>query len=98
MDDDENPRMTFGQAVYDDDGEKLGTVRGFDQHGFYVTTDEGIEGLSVEHLRSGHELGQAELLWRCYECGEVGDLSDDFPEECPNCGASREELYYYQED
>ena len=29
----------FGQTVYDD-GNSLGTVRGFDEHGFYYRTED----------------------------------------------------------
>lgn len=93
----EQRRLTFGQTVYDEDGEKLGTIRGFDDDGFYVTTREGIVALSVEHARAGHELGQAELVWRCFQCGEMGDV-EDLPETCPSCGAGREDLYYWTED
>ena len=89
--------LTVGQTVYDDEGTKLGTVRGFDEDGFFVTTREDIEALSVEHERAGHEFGEAELVWRCSQCGEVGDLGD-LPDECPDCGAPREDLYYWIED
>ena len=93
----DDPRVMAGEAVYDDQGRKLGTVRGFDEDGFYVTTEEGIESLSVEHERSGHDFGEAELMWRCSECGEMGDV-EALPEECPNCGAPKEALYYWTED
>ncbi len=93
----DDPRVMAGEAVYDDQGRKLGTVRGFDENGFYVTTEVGVESLSVEHERSGHEFGEAELMWRCSECGEMGDV-EDLPEECPNCGAPKEALYYWTED
>jgi hypothetical protein len=91
-------QLGLGATVYTDDGEPLGTVRGFDEDGFYVTTRDGIESLSVEHERSGHEFGEAELMWRCSECGEMGDLSDSFPEQCPNCGTEKENVYYWTED
>jgi rubrerythrin len=94
---DEERHLTVGQTVYDDDGTKLGTVRGFDEDGFFVTTREGIEALSVEHERAGHEFGGAELVWRCSQCGAVGDLGD-LPDECPDCAAPREDLYYWTED
>ena len=94
----DNPRVTLGTEVYTEDGHRIGTVRGFDQDGFFVTTRAGIEALSVEHERAGHELGEAELMWRCSECGEMGDLSDGLPDSCPNCGGPREDLYYWTED
>jgi len=97
MTDGDNPRVMAGETVYDDQGRALGTVRGFDEDGFYVTTRDGIESLSVQHERSGHEWGEAELVWRCADCGEVGDL-DTLPETCPNCGAEKENLYYWTED
>jgi rubrerythrin len=93
----EEGHLTVGQRVYDADGTKLGTVRGFDEDGFFVTTREGIEALSVEHERAGHEFGGAELVWRCSQCGAIGELGD-LPEECPDCGAPREDLYYWTED
>lgn len=94
---DDAPRVTVGTVVYNDDGERLGRVRGFDGDGFYVTTEEGIEALSVEHERAGHEFGEAELVWRCSDCGAVGEI-DAMPDACPDCGAPREHLYYWTED
>jgi hypothetical protein len=90
-------QLVVGQAVYDEDGAKLGTVRGFDEDGFFVTTREGIAALSVQHERAGHEFGEAELVWRCSRCGAVGDL-DGLPDGCPDCDAPREDLYYWTED
>jgi len=89
-------QVAFGQGVYAEDGTKLGTVRGFDEHGFYVTVEDGIEALSGEHLTAGPP-GEAELMWRCWSCGEMGDIGE-IPEECPSCGAPREDIYYWQED
>jgi rubrerythrin len=54
--------------------------------------------MSVEHHRSGHELGEAELMWRCWECGEMGRIESELPDNCPSCGAAKEDLYYWQED
>jgi hypothetical protein len=90
-------RVTFGEPVYDADGEELGSVRGLDEHGFYVSTADGVVAMSVEHeaeSRSGHK----ELHWRCWECGELGELTGQLPEACPACDAPREELYYWQQD
>jgi predicted RNA-binding Zn-ribbon protein involved in translation (DUF1610 family) len=83
--------------VFDADGTELGTVRGITDDGFLVTTRDGIEALSVSHEHASPESGEAELMWRCGDCGEMGDI-EDLPETCPNCGASREEIYYYVDD
>jgi rubrerythrin len=91
-------QVDLGQSVYDEDGTKLGQVRGFDEGGFFVTTRDGVEGLSIEHARSGHEFGEAELMWRCTECGEMGEIGDGIPENCPNCGTSKEAIMYWTED
>jgi rubrerythrin len=93
-----SPSPTIGTVVYTEDGRELGRVRGFDEDGFFVTTREGIEGLSIEHERAGHEFGEAELMWRCTRCGEMATLDDGLPETCPNCDAPKEELYYWTED
>ncbi|PSQ15236.1 hypothetical protein BRD00_14735 [Halobacteriales archaeon QS_8_69_26] len=90
--------IRFGNAVYDDDGRELGTIRGFDEHGFYVTLDDGLAELSVEHVRSSPQLGEAELMWRCWQCGEMGRLEGEVPECCPACDSPEEELYYWIED
>ncbi|NUC74170.1 hypothetical protein HTZ84_17990 [Haloterrigena sp. SYSU A558-1] len=90
--------LNLGQVVYDEDGNKLGTVRGFERSGFFVTTREGAEAMSVEHARSGHEFGEAHLMWRCMECGEMGEIDDGLPDECPNCNTERENLMYWTED
>ena len=89
--------LDLGETVYDAEGNELGTVRGFDEDGFYVTTREGIAAMSVEHARSGHEFGEAELTWRCATCGAMGDI-EQLPDECPDCGAPKEEIYYWIED
>jgi rubredoxin len=92
-----DPPVTIGTTVYTEDGDALGTVRGFDEDGFFVTTRDGIEALSVEHERAGHGFGEAELAWRCSQCGAMGDI-DAMPDACPDCGAPREDLYYWTED
>ena len=96
--DEEIERLNLGQTIFDADGNELGAIRGFDDAGFYVTIRGGYEAMSVEHARSGHEFGEAELMWRCTECGEMGQIDDGLPEECPNCGSPREDLYYWTED
>ncbi|KTG09239.1 hypothetical protein AUR64_15730 [Haloprofundus marisrubri] len=46
---------------------------------------------------SSSALAEAYLVWRCYRCGETGDL-EAFPVACSNCDAPREDLYYWTED
>ena len=94
----ERPRLGFGTPVYTEEGERIGRIRGFDEEGFYVTLRDGLEGMSVEHVRSGKNFGEAHLMWRCLECGEMGELDQDLPENCPSCGTERENLYYWTED
>ncbi|PSP79374.1 hypothetical protein BRC81_05165 [Halobacteriales archaeon QS_1_68_20] len=94
----ESADLSLGEPVYDDDGHQLGTIRGFDQNGFYVTLQEGMEALSVHHVRSDPTFGEADLMWRCLDCGEMGELEGDIPDNCPNCGVSKENLYYWTED
>ena len=90
--------LAFGQVVYDEEGTELGTVRGFDRSGFFVTTREGIEAMSVERARAGQEFGEAAMMWRCLECGEMGSLSGGLPDTCPDCGTEKENLMYWTED
>jgi hypothetical protein len=91
-------RIAFGETVYDEDGAALGTVRGLDEHGFYVSTVEGVVAMSTEH-EAGSKAGIKELHWRCWDYGELGRLeATDLPETCPDCSAPREELYYWQQD
>ena len=92
----ERAQVSFGTTVYDGDGTELGRIRAFDEHGFYVSIDEGIEALSGEHITAGNP-GEATLMWRCWECGEMGQI-EDIPDECPSCGARKEDIYYWQED
>lgn len=88
----------FGQTVYTADGDPVGTVRGVEEGGLFVSTRDGSEALSIEHARSGQAFGEAELMWRCMNCGEMGEIDDGIPEACPNCGAEREAIMYWTED
>lgn len=88
--------LELGEAVFDGDGTELGVIRGFDDAGFYVRVHENVESLHEETLSSS-ELGEAQLMWRCWDCGEMGRIHK-LPDECPNCGAGKEELYYWTED
>lgn len=89
--------VSLGTTVYNDDGTKLGTVRGFDESGFYVRLDPEANAETVDRLRSGQSYGEMDLMWRCWQCGEMGQI-EDMPDDCPSCGAGGEELYYWTED
>jgi len=90
--------IDFGDTLYDEDGRAIGTVRGIEEGGVFVSTRAGYEELSVEHARSGHSFGEAELMWRCTNCGEMGEIDEGIPETCPSCGGPREDLMYWTED
>ncbi|MFC7143004.1 hypothetical protein ACFQMA_25225 [Halosimplex aquaticum] len=95
---DEATSLSFGQTLYDENGVPVGSVRGMEESGVFVTTREGVKSLSIEHARSGHSFGEAELMWRCTECGEMGEIEDGLPDQCPNCGTEKENLMYWTED
>jgi hypothetical protein len=88
--------IDIGTTVYDADGNELGTVRGLDDAGFYVRSAEGATRVPIDGARD--LFGKAYVMWRCWECGEMGQLEVDLPDQCPSCGAPREELYYWAED
>jgi rubrerythrin len=92
------PDVSLGTTLYTKDGETVGTVRGFEEGGVFVTTRDDIESLSIEHARTGHAFGEGELMWRCTTCGEMGEIDGGIPSECPGCGARKEELMYWTED
>ena len=82
-------RIDLGETVYNDDGAVLGTVSGYERRGFFVSTRDGVELLSIEHARSGHEFGDAHLMWRCTNCGEMREPDEGLPERCPDCGIEK---------
>jgi len=90
--------VTFGETVYNSEGESLGRIRGMEEGGFFVSTRTGVEHLSVEHARSGHDFGEAELMWRCTVCGEMGEIDEGLPDTCPGCNNGKENLMYWTED
>ena len=59
------------------------------------TNEESLRTSEQEH-DPGQEYGEGYLMWRCDNCGEMGDLDDGLPEECPNCGD--ESVYKWRED
>lgn len=92
-------RIKPGEPVYDDDGVLVGHVSGFTEAGVEVETidPDDLRGHSEEE-RPGQEFGEGYLMWRCGDCGEMGELDDGFPETCPNCGARKEDIGYWIED
>lgn len=87
-----------GEMLYTEDGAAIGEVRGVEEAGLFISLRDGAEALSIEHVRSGQSFGAAELMWRCIECGEMGEIDDGLPESCPNCAAPIENLMYWTED
>ena len=81
--------MTFGRTVYDEDGDELGRVQRFEEGGFHATTAEGVSTLAQAESKASEKT----LLWRCAECGGLGDIGD-VPQICPSCGASGEGYCY----
>ena len=90
--------VTPGDTLYTEDGIPVGEVRGVEEGGLFVSLREGAENLSIEHARSGQSFGEAELVWRCTECGKVGEIDEGIPDACPSCDAPREQLMYWTED
>lgn len=90
--------LHLGQTLYDEDGNPVGEIRGLEEDGAYLTTREGPGKLSVEHVRAGGGFGEAEIVWQCMECGEMGYIDEELPETCPNCGVGKENLRYWTED
>ncbi|MFC7047178.1 hypothetical protein ACFQH6_18830 [Halobacteriaceae archaeon GCM10025711] len=97
-----------GDVVYTEDGDALGVVSGFTDDGVEVDIPEDDEpvgsdvepgpGTADRETKPGQEFGEGYLMWRCDECGEMGDLEAGLPEACPNCGAPKNALYRTQED
>ncbi|MFW6018558.1 MAG: DUF7130 family rubredoxin-like protein [Halapricum sp.] len=85
-----------GKEVYDGDGRMLGRVSAFTTDGFEIKFIDDDES-AIEEL-PGQEFGDGYLMWRCDECGEMGDLGDGMPESCPDCGAPREAIEKVRED
>lgn len=88
-----------GETIYDGDGQPLGRVVSMTDDGFEVETidPDGSRGDDKEEL-PGQEFGEGYLMWRCRECGEMGDLEDGMPSTCPSCGAPEEALAEVVED
>ncbi len=91
---DRQPTVDVGKTVFDEDGDPLGVIREQTSGGFVVSVSTDRP---ESHRSTSGEFGEAYLMWRCMECGEMGSI-ESIPEECPGCTASRESLYYWTED
>ena len=87
--------IELGSEVYDENGEPIGVVRGFDPHGVVVSADEGV-GIGGVVGTDPSVVGESDLLWRCSGCGEIGEI-EDMPDMCPSCEAPKTDLYYWSE-
>lgn len=95
----ETLEIDIGDSLYTEDGDEVGIIQGADEGRIIVSVREGAEVLGLErHQKSGQSFGEAELMWRCMDCGEMGEIEDGLPDECPNCGVEKEELMYWTED
>lgn len=89
-----------GEQVYDGDGTLLGRVRTVTEDTFEIERSDGAddaEGGDEEEL-PGPDFGEGYIMWRCEECGEMGELEEGIPDPCPNCGAPEEALSAWKED
>lgn len=87
-----------GEAVYDREGRLLGRVTGLTDEGFEIETVDRDDPDRVDEEIPDGTFGEGYLMWRCLECGEMGELDEGLPESCPNCGAPREDLTEVTED
>ena len=85
-----------GQRLYDGHGREVGIIQAITDAGVEVNTHDTYETLSLRQAPGAH-VGEGYLLWRCANCGELGDI-ELIPSRCPGCGSAREELYAYLED
>lgn len=85
-----------GEMVYDQGGQLLGRVTGVTATGYEIELLDPDE-VDPEEI-PGQEFGEGYLMWRCNDCGEMGQLDDGMPETCPDCGAAKEELSEVRED
>lgn len=85
-----------GETVYDRGGHPVGRITGMTDSGFEIEPVEA-GGTDQEEL-PGQEFGEGHLMWRCTECGEMGELDDGMPSTCPECDAEKEALTGVVED
>lgn len=88
-----------GEMVFDDDGRELGLVVGMTDEGFQVElVDPPAHVRDDQEEMPGQGAGEGYLMWRCAECGTMGELHDGMPTTCPNCGAPGEHVSEVIED
>lgn len=90
--------IELGETVYNDDGDALGVINRFSTEGFEVSITDDDDVADEQEHEPGKEFGEGYLVWRCDDCGEVGELEGGFPDECPSCGAPKNALVRKQED
>ncbi|MDS0259860.1 hypothetical protein NDI56_10695 [Haloarcula sp. S1CR25-12] len=99
----EDVSVQRNEEIYNDDGVLVGIVGDATEEGFRVETvaDATVEhgdAATTDEETPGQEFGEGYIMWRCTECGEMGELDDGLPAECPNCGAPKEALATQRED
>lgn len=97
--DSDTNRVDAGEMVFNEDGEPLGLVTDTTEVGFEVGSADEIDPRRGNHEQvPGQEFGEGYLMWRCRDCGKMGQLEDGMPSSCPNCGALEEALMAVEED
>jgi hypothetical protein len=83
--------VRIGQTIYDEAGEPFGSVRDIDGAGVCLLAPEDAPEPPIAEARelTGRDYG----MWRCWECGTMGQIEDSLPAECPGCAAPPEALY-----
>ncbi|WP_435358581.1 DUF7130 family rubredoxin-like protein [Haloarchaeobius sp. DFWS5] len=91
---DDTTTIETGEAVYDESGSELGVVAAVRASEVTVSLDDGVavdengkRAVETEASDPGQEFGEGYVVWRCEECGTVGELDDGLPDECPSCGS-----------
>ncbi|WP_135305021.1 DUF7130 family rubredoxin-like protein [Haloarcula amylovorans] len=98
----ESVTVESNDTVYNEDGTIIGVVTETTESGFTVDTSESVttqdDTFEAEEEQPGKEFGEGYIMWRCEECGEMGELEDGLPDSCPSCDAPKEALSKVRED